>query len=106
MVKQLPADRFRVSEKLITQIWQSRWMKRRLFTSDGKWVRVVFSGRANRDCGPDFRGVVIATEQGQLLRGDAELHVRSSDWWAHRHHCDPNYNNVVLHVVMWRKQNC
>ena len=27
------------------------------------------------------------------------MHVRSSDWYRHKHHLDDNYNNVILHVV-------
>jgi len=33
--------------------------------------------------------------------GDIEIHVKSSDWQAHRHHLNPWYNQVILHVVMW-----
>ena len=27
------------------------------------------------------------------------MHVKSSDWYRHNHHLDPNYENVILHVV-------
>lgn len=27
--------------------------------------------------------------------------MRASDWWAHRHHDDPAYHRVILHVAMW-----
>jgi hypothetical protein len=36
------------------------------------------------------------------MRGDIEVHVKSSDWLSHEHHHDPAYNRVVLHVVGWR----
>lgn len=29
-----------------------------------------------------------------------EFHLYSSDWITHRHHSDPRYNNVILHVVL------
>ena len=35
-----------------------------------------------------------------LIMGDIEIHVKSSDWRAHRHHLNPRYNQVILHVVM------
>jgi hypothetical protein len=43
---------------------------------------------------------MVAHTTGELLTGDVELHVDAPDWNAHRHHVDPNYNGVILHVVM------
>jgi hypothetical protein len=31
--------------------------------------------------------------------GDVEIHVKSSDWFKHKHQTDPKYRNVILHVV-------
>jgi len=62
-------------------------------------VRVIFPGRAGRGPGPDFRGAVIAGPSGVPVRGDVELHVRSSLFAAHGHAADPAYARVVLHVV-------
>jgi hypothetical protein len=68
-------------------------------TRAGVPVRVIFQGRAGRGPGPDFRGAVIAGPSDVPLRGDIELHVRSSDFRAHGHHADRAYGNIVLHVV-------
>jgi len=40
-----------------------------------------------------------------LTKGDVEVHVKSSDWYSHKHHADAEYNNVILHVVMWHDCN-
>ena len=84
-----------VSEKLLFEIW-----RRQLFTNNGIF-NVIYPGNPNTDSGPDFTNAVIITKTGVLLRGDIELHVRSSDWHAHEHDHNPDYNSVILHVVMW-----
>ncbi|MFB0556411.1 MAG: DUF2851 family protein, partial [Dehalococcoidia bacterium] len=61
-------------------------------------------GRTNGDNGPDFRDAVIVNNS-HLTKGDIEVHVKSSDWYSHEHHTDAEYNNVILHVVMWHDCN-
>jgi hypothetical protein len=60
---------------------------------------VVFPGRRWGGPGPDFRGALLALPDGTLVRGDVELHRRARDWITHRHAADPEYAQVVLHVV-------
>jgi hypothetical protein len=91
-----------VSEKHLYHWWKGQQVRaERLVTNTGQRLQVVYPGRTNGDSGPDFRGAIIATETGELLKGDIELHVRSSDWQAHGHHRDPHFNGVILQVVMW-----
>ena len=71
-----------------------------LVTEEGEPIKIIYPGRINDDRGADLLDAVIATSQG-LIRGDIEVHVKSSSWWAHRHHLDPIYNRVILHVVFW-----
>jgi len=88
-------------ESLIVKIWQHLLLNgTELTTERGKPLKIVYPGRINDDRGADFRDAVIATNGG-LIKGDVEVHVKSSDWQAHRHHRDPVYNRVILHVVMW-----
>ena len=90
------------SESVIVKIWQHQLMDRiGLVTEDGEPIKIIYPGRINDDQGADFLDAVIDTSQG-LIRGDIEVHVKSSNWWAHRHHQDPVYNRVILHVVFWR----
>ena len=70
-----------------------------LTTEQGEPVEIVYPGRRNDGWGADFQDAVIATG-GRLKKGDIEVHVRSSDWRLHRHHLNPDYSRVVLHVVM------
>ena len=72
-----------------------------LATEEGEPIRIIYPGRINDDQGADLRDATIATSQG-LIKGDIEVHVKSSNWRAHCHHQDQTYNRVILHVVMWR----
>ncbi len=88
-------------ESLIVKLWQHLLLNEtELTTERGKLLKIVYPGRINDNRGADFRDAVIATNRG-LIKGDIEVHVKSSDWQAHRHHHDPVYNRVILHVVMW-----
>ena len=88
------------SERQIVKIWQQLSLNgTELNTERGEPLKIIYPGRINDDRGADFRDAVIATSRG-LTKGDIEIHVKSSDWQAHRHHHDQVYNRVILHVVM------
>jgi len=91
----------KLSESQLIKVWQHQLLDRaELVTEDGEPVEVIYPGRLNDEQGADFRDAVIVTSKG-LLRGDIEIHVKSSDWRNHQHHRDLFYNRVILHVVMW-----
>lgn len=71
---------------------------KRLKTTDGRKVEIIFPGRPNDDAGADIRDAV-ADINGRLHKGDIEIHFRTADWKYHGHHRDTNYNRVILHVV-------
>ena len=89
-----------LTEKQLELLWRGRrFPDGALVTRHGVPVRVIYQGRRGRGPGPDFRGALIAGPSAVPVRGDVELHVRSSDFRAHKHHRDAAYRNVVLHVV-------
>jgi hypothetical protein len=81
-------------------MWQQLMDRAELTTADGEPIRIIYSGRKNDDRGADFRDAVIATDRG-IIKGDIEVHVKTSHWQAHRHYQDPAYNRVILQVVLW-----
>jgi hypothetical protein len=87
-----------LSESQVLKIWQDCTGRNDLETEEDGPVKVLYPGRINDGGGADFRDAVIQTGRG-LLTGDIEIHSKSSYWRAHRHHLDPLYNRVVLHVV-------
>ena len=92
-----------IPERLLARLWQTRAQRRYLSTADGRRVRVLYPGRRNGGPGPDFRDAMIQVDGAPPQRGDVEVHLTDSGWREHGHHEDPNYNNVVLHVVMKRR---
>ena len=90
-----------LGERALYRLWRNAaGLPDGLKTEDGHRYRVVYPGRLSSEAGPDFRDSVIATDTGDLLKGDVELHVDAPDWERHGHHTDPNYNGVILHVVL------
>jgi len=79
-------------------------------TVNGESIKIVSVGQHNSDAGPDFFNAQLRID-GQLWAGNVEIHIKSSDWYAHNHEIDPNYDNVILHVVwqhdveVFRKDN-
>ncbi len=96
-------NRIKFSEKQAALIWQ-QMVGKELTSTEDELVSVIYPGRINGDSGPDFRDAVIVNKF-HVTKGDVEVHVKSSDWYSHKHHADAAYNNVILHVVMWHDCN-
>ena len=95
-----------MSERALASLWQrvhTLALPVRLETRDGARFRVIYPGTANPLAGPDFCNAVVASDDGRVIRGDVELHLRAPDWYNHGHDSDPNYNGVILHVVLVSK---
>lgn len=88
-----------MKEDLLQYIWRfKKFTYSNLETTDGRSVLIHVFGDYNTFEGPDFMNAQI-TIDGVRWAGTVEIHVKSSDWFAHRHEKDVNYNNVILHVV-------
>jgi len=88
-----------MDEQFLYYVWQQGLMdKKRLRTINGESVEVIHPGRRNEGSGPDFRDARLRIGD-KLWAGHVEIHLRSSDWFAHHHETDPAYDPVILHVV-------
>lgn len=86
-------------EKLLYYIWKYKLFPLRpLQTTDGQPLEVIAPGILNHDAGPDFQNAKVKIGN-TIWAGSVEIHQKSSDWFAHGHHEDARYNNVVLHVA-------
>lgn len=90
-------------EILLHYIWQRGIFKAfPQYTTDGRRIEVLSVGQHNMHAGPDFLNVHLRVYGGERTEewvGNVEIHVTSSDWLKHKHHTDPAYDRVILHVV-------
>jgi hypothetical protein len=94
---------------MIESYLHSIWSKNRvpfhlMKLSDGRDFIIKSNGKYNHESGPDFFNGEVFID-GILWRGNIEIHVKSSDWYLHKHHFDKAYNNVILHVVYVHDQD-
>lgn len=88
-----------MNEAFLQFIWQYQYYNRSaLATTDMEEVEVLDPGIPNRNQGPDFLDARIRVGR-TIWCGPVELHVRAGDWRHHGHDGDPQYGNVILHVV-------
>lgn len=88
-----------VPEKLLHYVWQQRlFIGSELVTTTGQKVEILNTGRLNTDAGPDFFNAQVRID-GTHWAGNIEIHTDANDWFAHGHHTDAAYDNVVLHLV-------
>ena len=91
-----------ITERLVQAIWyDQRLHTDTLATTDHRPLRIIFPGWWNIEAGPDFRHATVQFADEPERKGDIEIHLRADDWSHHHHHTDPNYNDVILHVVLW-----
>lgn len=100
-----------MQEDFLHYVWKfQKFSKTNLISQSNEAVEIVLQGSHNLDSGPDFFNAQIRIGS-QLWVGNVEIHLKSSDWYAHRHELDPAYDNVILHVVwehdvdVFRKDN-
>lgn len=88
-----------INEDFLQYIWRTqKYDHSGLRSTDGASLEVMKAGILNYDQGPDFMDARMRIG-GQLWAGKVEVHVRSSDWLKHGHEGNPDYFNVILHVV-------
>jgi len=100
-----------MKENLLHFIWKLKlFSTTSLKSTDEETIEIISSGIENPNTGPDFLNAKIEINN-QLWVGNVEIHLNSSDWYAHHHEIDENYDAVILHVVwnhdveIFRKSN-
>lgn len=88
-----------MKENLLHFIWKLKlFTNKNLQTTNNEIIEITSVGTENNNEGPDFLNAKMAINK-QLWAGNVEIHIKSSDWYAHHHEIDENYDSVILHVV-------
>lgn len=88
-----------MQEDFLHHLWKfQKFSRTDLQTTAGETVVVLKQGTHNLQSGPDFFAAQIKIGS-QMWAGNVEIHLKSSDWYAHHHEQDAAYDNVILHVV-------
>lgn len=100
-----------MKEDLLHFIWKLQlFTSKKLQTVTNKQIQIISPGLPNLNTGPDFFNAKMVINE-QLWGGNVEIHVKSSNWYLHKHETDENYDAVILHVVwehdveVFRKSN-
>jgi hypothetical protein len=92
------SEGFQCREQFLHILWNEQRLAADARTDDGRRLEVISPGIWNVEAGPDFRRAVLRLD-GDIVRGDVEVHRTTADWQRHGHHRDPAYEDVILHVV-------
>ena len=88
-----------MKENLLHFIWKYKlFSTNKLVSTAGETIEIKATGSQNLNAGPDFLHAKISIGD-QLWAGTIEIHIQSSDWYAHGHESDDSYQSVILHVV-------
>jgi len=90
-----------LTERHIQAIWLEQKYFKGLTTTAGENIKVISPGIWNGDAGPDFLKAHIKVGSREFL-GDVEIHLNAESWKQHGHHDDQRYDNVILHVSLWK----
>ena len=88
-----------MKEAFLHHVWQyQKLISQNLTTVCNQELKIIHPGMLQTQSGPDFFNAQIVLN-GQKWAGNIEIHLKSSDWYAHHHDKDDRYDAVILHVV-------
>lgn len=88
-----------MKEEFLHFMWQYKLFDVNNLKSElNETIQIIKPGAHNNNSGPDFLNAQLKIND-QLWAGNVEIHINSSDWYAHKHENDENYDAVILHVV-------
>lgn len=88
-----------MKEDFLHFVWRNKQFDiSNLISEQHQKIEIMRFGDYVQMSGPDFFNAQLYIDN-QLWAGNIEMHLKASDWYAHQHEIDSNYDNVILHVV-------
>ncbi|MDX1903713.1 MAG: DUF2851 family protein [Thermonemataceae bacterium] len=88
-----------MQEQFLHFLWQYQYFEQQnLQTTQAESLEILEIGKHNSNEGADFEQTLLRIGNMEW-QGDIEIHWKSSDWNKHKHHQNPRYNRVILHIV-------
>ena len=88
-----------MKEDFLHFLWKhQKFLYDNLKTTQGSSLQFVKQGVYNTHTGPDFSDARLKIDVLDWV-GNVEIHLKSSNWFAHQHQQDSNYDAIILHVV-------
>lgn len=95
-----------MNEDFIQYVWMHGLFEmRNLCSKEGQRIEIIDRGKLNKHSGPDFSNAKIKID-GMYWIGNVEIHLKSDEWFKHKHNFDPAYDNTILHVVYEYTEPC
>ena len=81
-----------INEEFLHFVWKFQLLSAASIKCSREFsIQILNRGLHNGNAGPDFLNARI--QIGSIIWcGDIEIHVKSSDWYAHKHQDDENYD--------------
>lgn len=87
------------AEEFLHYVWKQRLFNQNNITNcQGETISIINPGILNYNAGPDFSNAKIKINH-TTWAGNIEIHIKTSDWYQHKHHLNKAYDSVILHVV-------
>lgn len=91
------------TERHLQAMWLEQKYFKQLKTLQDEPITVISPGIWNAEAGPDFLKAHLKIGSTEYF-GDIEIHLTEESWYQHHHHVDERYDNVILHVCLWKPQ--
>ncbi len=92
-----------IHERVVHRLWLAGdFPQRGLKTAAGESLDILNRGQWNHREGPDYLDARLRFGE-RVVTGDVEIHIYERDWIHHGHGSNAMFNNVVLHVVLFRQ---